>query len=54
MIDYAHTYNRKFGIWTVDIQSHANDYVKWGADFITTDYYKLVDNISQIPPAINW
>jgi glycerophosphoryl diester phosphodiesterase len=54
MIDYTHANGRKFAIWTVDIQSHANDYMRWGVDYITTDYWKLVNSINDLPPAINW
>lgn len=52
MIDYAHSKNQKFGVWTVDIKSIADQYIKWGVDFITTDCYKFVNSKEDIPPSL--
>jgi glycerophosphoryl diester phosphodiesterase len=53
MVDYAHANGRQFALWTVDIQKYADKYLKMGVDYLTTDYWKLVDSINDVPKAIN-
>jgi glycerophosphoryl diester phosphodiesterase len=53
MIDYTHSRKREFGVWTTNVESIAKQYINWGVDYLTTDYYNFIKDVDDQPASFD-